>query len=136
MHIWSPDIQKIPMPEAKAVFFFANQKALSAVSKEILFQAAAISMRDERDEKKRMQQCMGSYEYSCAIVDTTTITEEQISIRVIPMVQHAFVFFTAWMLDEFPNVRQQKIDLSNPATWFILEGADMIKFRFMFNYEK
>lgn len=134
MNIWSPRIQKFPNPEANAVFFFANQQALEGMTPPA--QKTANDLFDVANEKKRMVAAMGTYQYSMAVVDLTTVTDECVNIRVIPIQDEAFRKFSAWMHVEFPNVETEKALASDPATWFILRDADLIKFRYMFTYVK
>lgn len=134
MNIWSPLIQKFPKLEASAVFFFANQQALANMPPPS--QKTFVDVQNVINEKSRMLSVMGTYHYTMAVVDITTITEECVNIRAIPVQDEAFSKFSAWMHAEFPGVETKKALASDPATWFILRDANLIKFRYMFTYVK
>jgi hypothetical protein len=133
-NIWSPLIQKFPNPEAGAVFFFANQDAKKNMP--------SSSMRTSYDvnaglsEKTRMRAVMGNFQYTLAVVDITTITEDQLTISAQEIDRDAFVKFGAWMKAEFPYCTETT-SITNPsASLFVLRDFDLIKFRFMFQYVK
>ncbi len=134
MNIWSPLIQKFPQPEAGAVFFFANQNALTNMPSSD--QQPAFDVNAGIAEKNRMLSAMGTFQYTLAVIDVTTITEDQIIIRAQEIDGPAFAKFAAWMCTEFPYVEKKRSLVGESAHWFVLRDADLIKFRYMFQYIK